>query len=128
MLTGLPAEYAVELCAQPTQELESLVGRVVEERACASADQCESMFNVLSEDAEERVKDPAFRRQQCAKWRAEALPDGRWTLDTKCDGATLATTCRIEIAQGACTVTGPRRSVSLAPARRVSCAGSSVWH
>jgi hypothetical protein len=111
VLTGLPAEYAVELCAQPEQELESLVGRVIEERVCASADQCESMFNVLSEHADQLVKDSAFRKQQCAKWRSEAAPEGGWTLDTKCDGATAATTCRIEIAQGDCVVTEPRRSV-----------------
>jgi hypothetical protein len=112
VLTGVsPAEYTVELCAQPKQEVETLAGRIVEERACASTEQCESMFNVLSEHADQLVNDRAFRTQQCAKWRPEAAPDGRWTLDTKCDGATLATTCRIEIARGACTVTEPRRSV-----------------
>jgi len=111
-LTGEgPAEYTVELCAQPKQELETLAGRIVEERACASTVECESMFAVLSEHADQLVKDPAFRKQQCAKWRPDAAPDRSWTLDTKCDGATLATTCRIEIAQGACTVTEPRRSV-----------------
>jgi hypothetical protein len=66
------------------------------------------MFDVLSEDAEQRVKDLAFRKQQCAKWRPEAAPEGKWTLDTKCDGAT---TCRIEIAEGTCAVTEPRRTV-----------------
>jgi hypothetical protein len=106
-----PAEYTVELCAQPKQELETLARRIVEERPCASTVQCESMFAVLSEHAEQLVKDPAFRRQQCAKWRTEAEPEGRWTLDTKCDGATLATTCRIEISQGVCSVTEPKRSV-----------------
>jgi hypothetical protein len=112
VLTGVsPAEYTVELCAQPKQEVEVLTGRIVEERACASTEQCESMFNVLSEHADQLVNDRAFRTQQCAKWRPEAAPDGRWTLDTKCDGATLATTCRIEIAQGACTVTEARRTV-----------------
>ena len=111
-LTGQsPAEYTVELCAQPKQEVETLAGRIIEERACASADQCESMFAVLSEHAEQLVNDPAFRKQQCAKWRPEAAPNGKWSLDTKCDGATLATTCRIEISQGACTVSEPRRGV-----------------
>ena len=108
---GPPAEFTVELCAQPKQELESLVGRVVEERVCTSTQQCQSMFDVLSEDAEQRVKDLAFRKQQCAKWRPDAAPEGRWTLDTKCDGATTATTCRIEIAEGACAVTEPRRTL-----------------
>lgn len=108
---GPPAEFAVELCAQPKQETESLVGRVIEERVCASTEQCESMFDVLSEDAEQRVKDLAFRKQQCVKWRPEAAPEGRWTLDTKCDGATTATTCRIEITEGVCAVTEPRRTV-----------------
>lgn len=108
---GPPAEFTVELCAQSKQELESLAGQVIEERVCASTEQCESMFDVLSEDAEQRVKDLAFRKQQCAKWRPEAAPEGRWTLDTKCDGATTATTCRIEIAEGACAVTEPRRTV-----------------
>jgi hypothetical protein len=104
-------EYTIELCAERKQERENLAGQVVEERGCASTTQCESMFTVLSEHAEQLVKDPAFRAQQCAKWRPEAAPDGKWTLDTKCDGATLATTCRIEIAEGACMFTEPPRSV-----------------
>lgn len=106
-----PLEYTVELCAERKPERESLAGQVVEERACASTAQCESMFTVQSEHAEQLVKDRAFRTQQCAKWRPKAAPDGRWTLDTKCNGATLATTCRIEIAEGACTFVEPRRSV-----------------
>jgi hypothetical protein len=104
-------EYAIELCAERKHERESLAGQVVEERACASTAQCESMFTVLSEHAEQLVKDRAFRTQQCAKWRPKAAPYGKWTLDTECDGATLATTCRIEIAEGACTFAEPRRSV-----------------
>jgi hypothetical protein len=106
-----PAEYSVELCVQPEQENENLAGEIVEQRACASTPECESMFMVLSEYAEQLVKDRAFRTQQCEKWRASAAPDGRWTLDTKCDGEASATTCRIEISAGTCTVTGPRRSV-----------------
>jgi hypothetical protein len=105
------AEYAVELCAQPKQEREQLAGRIVEERACATTQQCESMFSVLSEYAEQLVNDREFRTQQCAKWRPEAAAEGRWTLDTKCDGATPATTCRIEISQGACSITEPRRTI-----------------
>ena len=107
---GRPAEYSVELCAEPKQERESVAGQVVDERTCASTTECESMFMILSEYADQLVKDRAFRSQQCAKWRANASPDGRWTLNTDCGGATLATTCRIEITEGACTVTGPRRS------------------
>jgi hypothetical protein len=111
-LTGeRPTEYTVELCAQPKRELGTLAGQVVEERACTSTLECESMFTVLSEHADQLVKDPAFRQQECAKWRPGAAPEGRWTVDTKCDGATLATTCRIEIAQGTCAVAEPRRSV-----------------
>jgi cytoskeletal protein RodZ len=108
---GSSIEYHVELCAEPKRERETLVGRVVEERACATTAQCESMFMVLSEHAEQLVNDRAFRTQQCAKWRADAAPEGKWTLNTDCGGATLATTCRIEIAQGACSLAGPRRSV-----------------
>jgi hypothetical protein len=104
-------EYTVELCAQRKHERENLAGRVVEERACASTAQCESLFMILSEHADELVKDRDFRTQQCAKWRPEAAPDGRWTLDIQCGGATLATTCRIEIGEGACTFAEPRRSV-----------------
>jgi hypothetical protein len=102
--------FTVELCAERKQERENLAGRVVEEQSCARTAQCESMFNALSERADQLVKDRAFRAQQCAKWRPRAVPDGKWTLDTNCGGATLATTCRIEIAQGACTFLEPRRS------------------
>jgi hypothetical protein len=104
-------EYTVELCAERKEERENLAGQVVEERECATTAQCESMFMVLSEHADQLVKDRAFRTQQCAKWRPNAAPDVRWTLDIKCDGATLATTCRIEIAEGACTFAEPLRSV-----------------
>ena len=106
-----PLEYIVELCAEHKRERENLAGQVVEERACASTAQCESMFTVLGEHAERLVRDRAFRTQQCAKWRPNAAPDGRWTLNINCGGATLATTCRIEIAEGACTFAEPRRSV-----------------
>jgi hypothetical protein len=104
-------EYTVELCAQREHERESLAGQVVEERACTSTEQCESMFTVLGEHADQLVKDRAFRTQQCAQWRPGAAPDGRWTLNINCGGATLATTCRIEIAEGACTFAEPPRSV-----------------
>ncbi|MFL6550567.1 MAG: hypothetical protein ACJ8OJ_17885, partial [Povalibacter sp.] len=103
-----PQEYSVELCAERKHERENFAGQVVDERVCASTAQCESMFLVLSEEADQLVKDRAFRTQQCAKWHANASPDGKWTLDTKCDGAT---TCRIEIAEGACTFAEPPRSV-----------------
>lgn len=106
-----PLEYTVELCAERKHERENLAGQVVEERACASTAQCESTFMILSEHADRLVKDRAFRTQQCATWRPKAAPDGKWTLDTDCGGATLATTCRIEIAEGACTFAEPRRSV-----------------
>ncbi|HVF17840.1 MAG TPA: hypothetical protein VNA21_13050 [Steroidobacteraceae bacterium] len=108
---GRSVEYTVELCAEPKRERETLTGQVVEERACATTAQCESMFMVLSEHAEQLVNDRAFRTQQCAKWRSNAAPEGKWTLNTDCGGATLATTCRIEIAEGACSLAGPRRSV-----------------
>jgi hypothetical protein len=104
-------EYTVELCAERKHERENLAGQVVEERACASTAQCESMFMVLSENADQLVKDRAFRTQQCAKWRPNAAPGGRWTLDIACDGATLATTCRIKIAEGVCTFAERPRSV-----------------
>lgn len=103
-------EYTVELCAQQKIERNNLAGRVVEERTCATTAQCESMFTALNEQAEQLVKDRAFRTGQCAKWRAKAAPEGKWTLNTDCGGATLATTCRIEIAEGACTFIEPRRS------------------
>ena len=105
-----PLEYTVELCAERAQERESLAGRVVEERECASTAECESMFMVLSEEADHLVQDRAFRRQQCASWRANAEPEGRWRLDIRCGGAT-ATTCRIEIGEGACTFAESRRSL-----------------
>jgi hypothetical protein len=104
-------EYTVELCAERKHERENLAGRVIEERACATTAQCQSMFNALNEQAERLVKDRALRAQQCAKWRPKAAPDGKWTLNTDCGGATLATTCRIEIAEGACTFIEPRRTV-----------------
>jgi hypothetical protein len=106
-----PLEYTVELCVEREHERENLAGQVVEERECASTAQCESMFMVLSEHADQLVRDRAFRTQRCAKWRPNAKPDGRWTLDIKCGGATLATTCRVEIGEGACTLAKPRRSV-----------------
>lgn len=106
---GSSVEYIVELCAERKYERESLAGQVVEERACASTAECESLFMVLSEYAEQLVKDRNFRVQQCAKWRAAAAPEGTWTLDTKCEGAT--TFCRIEIAEGTCALAGPRRSL-----------------
>ena len=106
-----PLEYTVELCAERERQRESLAGQVVDERACGSTAECESMFMILSEHAGELVQDRAFRTQQCAKWRANAAPDGKWTLDIKCGGATLATTCRIEIGEGACIFAEPRRSV-----------------
>lgn len=114
-----PLQFTVELCAERKYQSENLAGRVVEERACASTDQCESMFVVLSEHAEQLVKDRAFRKQQCAKWRPEAASEGKWTLDAKCGGATLATTCRIEIAEGACVFAEPRRTVRGAACPRV---------
>lgn len=104
-------EYTVELCAERQYERENFAGRIVEERACTSTAQCESMFLLLSEQAARLVKDLSFRNQQCANWRPNAAPEGKWTLDTRCGGATLATTCRIEIAEGACTSAEPRRSV-----------------
>ncbi|MET0987097.1 MAG: hypothetical protein ABW034_17010 [Steroidobacteraceae bacterium] len=103
-------EYTVELCAERKHERESLAGQVVEEHACASTAECESLFMVLNEHADQLIKDGAFRTKQCAKWRRKAAAEGRWTLDTQCGGATLATTCRIEIAEGACTFAAPRRS------------------
>ncbi|MBB6093843.1 hypothetical protein HNQ60_002724 [Povalibacter uvarum] len=106
-----PLEYTVELCAEREHVRENLAGRVVEERECGSTEQCESMFMVLSEYADQLVQDRAFRTEQCAKWRDSATPDGQWTLDIKCGGATLATACRVEIGEGACTFAAPRRSV-----------------
>jgi hypothetical protein len=108
---GGAAEFSVELCAQPEQQIASIAGQVLEQRTCASTVECESAFMILSEYAEQLVKDRGFRTQQCAKWRAGAEPEGKWTLDTKCDGEVSATTCRIEISAGACAVTGPRRTV-----------------
>jgi len=105
-----PLEYAVELCAQRKYERESLAGQVVEERACSSTPECESMFMILSEYADELVRDRAFRTEQCSRWRSGAAPEGSWTLNVGCDGAVPATTCRIEIAEGACTHAGPQRN------------------
>ena len=104
-------EYTVELCAVPKRERDNVAGLIVEQHACGSTEQCESLFAILSEHADELIKDGDFRRQQCAKWRDDATPEGRWTLDTQCGGATLATTCRIQIAEGVCTFAEPRRSV-----------------
>jgi len=106
-----PADYSVELCAERKRERESLAGQVVEERACESTAQCESLFMVLSEQADRLVKDRSFRTQQCGQWRSGASPEGSWTLDIKCGGPTSASTCRIEISQGACEVAEPPRSV-----------------
>lgn len=105
-----PMEYTVELCAQRAREREELVGKVVEERTCDSTAQCQTMFNVLSEYADELVRDRGFRTQQCAQWREKSVPDGSWTLNINCGGATLATTCRIEIAEGACSFAEPPSS------------------
>ena len=104
-----PLEYTVELCAERAHERESLGGQVVEERECASTEQCESMFMVLSEEADQLVRDRAFRAQQCAKWRPNSTPEGRWTLDIKCGGATV-TSCRIEVGEGSCSLAEARRS------------------
>lgn len=104
-------EYTVELCAERKRERESLAGQVVEERACASAAQCESLFMILGEEADQLVKDRDFRTEQCAKWRVNALPEGTWTLDTRCGGATAASTCRIEIAAGICSFAEPPRTL-----------------
>ncbi len=105
-----PLEYTVELCAERKYERESLAGQVVEERTCTSTEECESMFMILGDYADELVKDRAFRTQECAKWRPNAAPDGSWTLHINCDGATPATTCSVVIAEGACTHAEPRRS------------------
>jgi hypothetical protein len=104
-----PAEYTVTLCAERKYERENLAGQFIDERACAGTAECDSMFMVLNEHAEQLVKDRAFRTQQCAKWRANASPEGKWTLSTKCDGAAL---CQIEIAAGACAFAEPPRSTS----------------
>jgi cytoskeletal protein RodZ len=105
-----PLEYTVELCAEPKYEHGKLTGQVVEKRGCASTEECESMFLILGEYADELVRDRDFRTQQCEKWRSDATPEGTWTLNINCDGATPATTCSIVIAEGACTHAGPRRS------------------
>lgn len=107
---GQPLEYTIELCGQRQHERENLAGQVVEERACASTAECESTFMVLSEEADQLVKDHTFRTQQCARWRPNATPEGRWTLDIQCGGATLATTCHVAIGEGACTFVEPSRS------------------
>jgi hypothetical protein len=103
-------ELTVELCAEQAYERESLAGQIVEERKCSSTTECETVFMVLSEYADELVKDRAFRLQRCANWRSNAAPEGSWTLNTACGGATLDTTCSIEITQGTCSVALPRRS------------------
>ncbi len=106
-----PLEYTLELCAEPKRVREDLAGQVVEERACASTAECESLFLILGEYADQLVKDRGFRTQQCGKWRANAAPEGSWTLNINCDGATPATTCRVSIAEGACTFAESRRSM-----------------
>lgn len=106
----LPLEYNVELCAQPKYEQGSVAGQVVESRTCASTEECESLFTILGEYADELVRDRTFRTEQCAKWRPGSAPDGSWTLNIRCDGTLPSTTCRIEIAEGSCMHSGPRRS------------------
>lgn len=107
---AVPLEYTIELCAERKYERESLKGQIVEQRSCSSTEECESMFMILGEYADELVRDRTFRTQQCAKWRQNAAPDGSWTLNINCDGATPSTTCSIAISEGACTHAGPRRS------------------
>lgn len=103
-------EYSVELCAQRKYDRERLVGRQVEQRKCSSAAECQTLFAVLSESADELVRQRDFRMEQCAKWRPGATPDGQWTLNIQCDGAMPVTTCGIEIAEGECTHAQPPRS------------------
>ena len=104
-------EYAVELCAQRKYDRESLVGQLVEERKCSSAAECQTLFAILSEYADELVRQREFRMEQCVKRRAGATPDGQWTLNIECDGAMPETTCGIEIAEGECTHAQPPRSM-----------------
>lgn len=105
-----PLEYTVELCAQRQYSRESVVGQSVEQRECAGRAECETLFAVLGESADELVRDRAFRAQQCARVRPGSTPDGNWTLNIRCDGAVPTTTCRVEIAEGACTYAEPPRS------------------
>lgn len=105
------ATYAVELCAERARQRENVAGRVVEERTCNTTAECESLFSILSEYADQLVKDRDFRTQQCGAWRAGAVPEGGWTLDIRCGGASLTTTCHIEIAEGMCVFSEPARSV-----------------
>jgi uncharacterized membrane protein len=108
---GRPAlEYAVELCAQRKYDSENLAGRLVEERKCSSATECQTMFSILSEYADELVRQRDFRMEQCAKWRPGATPGPEWTLNIECDGAMPETTCRIEIGAGECSHPQPLRS------------------
>jgi hypothetical protein len=104
-------EFAVELCAQRKYDRESLVGRPVEERKCSSAAECQTLFGILSESADELVRQKDFRMEQCAKWRPGATPDGQWTLNIQCDGAMPETTCRVDIGEGECTHAQPPRSM-----------------
>ncbi len=104
-------ECAVELCAQRKYDRESLVGQLVEERKCSSTAECQSLFGILSESADDLVRQRDFRTEQCAKWRPGATPEGQWTLNVQCDGAMPETTCGIEIAEGACTHAQPPRSM-----------------
>ncbi|MBM0103742.1 hypothetical protein JM946_03255 [Steroidobacter sp. S1-65] len=103
-------EYAIELCTQRKYDRESLVGRLVEQRKCSSAAECQTLFAILSESADELVRQRDFRMEQCAKWRPGATPEGQWTLNIQCDGAMPETTCGIEIAEGECTHAQPPRS------------------
>lgn len=103
-------EYAVELCAQPKYERESLVGQLVEQRKCSSAAECQTLFAILSESADDLVRQRDFRMEQCAKRRSGSTPEGQWTLNIQCDGAVPETTCGIEIAEGECTHAQPSRS------------------
>lgn len=103
-------EYAVELCAQRKYDSESLVGRLVEERTCSSTAECQTLFAILSEYADDLVRQREFRTEQCARWRPGAAPRGQWTLNIECDGAMPETTCNIEIGEGECTHAQPLRS------------------
>jgi hypothetical protein len=107
---GAGFEYAIELCAQRKYDRGSLAGQLVEARECGSAAECETMFAILGEYADELVRQRDFRTEQCAKWRPGATPDGSWTLNVRCDGAMPSTTCRIEIAEGSCSHAQPPRT------------------
>jgi hypothetical protein len=108
--TGQTVEYSVELCAQRQYDRVSLVGRVVEERKCSSTAECETLFAMLGETADDLVRLRDFRVEQCGKWRPGATPSGEWTLNIRCDGAVPETTCRIEIGEGDCMHAQPPRS------------------